>query len=114
MGAVRIGIKAFTEAVYAFGKLPRNANIVDVGGGLGQVSLRIVEKILGLSFTVQGQARVIEIATSGGLVGSCNSLRRSLYAVTQVPSAKGTSWRAYINVAQREFLLTNDLLTPTQ
>lgn len=60
-------IKAFTEDVYAFGKLPSNATIVDVGGGLGQVSLRIVEKILGLSFTVQGQARVIEIATSGGI-----------------------------------------------
>jgi hypothetical protein len=59
-------IKAFTEDVYAFGKLPSNATIVD-GGGLGQVSLRIVEKILGLSFTVQGQARVIEIATSGGI-----------------------------------------------
>jgi sterigmatocystin 8-O-methyltransferase len=60
-------IKAFTEDVYAFGKLPSNATIIDVGGGLDQVSLYIAGKILGLSSTVQGQARVIEIATSGGI-----------------------------------------------
>ena len=61
-------IRPLTEEVYPFDKLPEGAQVVDVGGGRGQVSIRIAEKVPHLSFVVQDQASVVEsVQAEGGL-----------------------------------------------
>lgn len=61
-------IRPLTEKVYPFHELKDGAKIVDVGGGRGQVSIRIAEKVPHLSFVVQDQASVIEsVLSEGGL-----------------------------------------------
>lgn len=60
--------KTLKEDIYPFEEvLPSDALIVDVGGGLGQVSTRIAERIPRLRFLVQNQAGVVEVARSSGL-----------------------------------------------
>ncbi|ERF73283.1 hypothetical protein EPUS_03115 [Endocarpon pusillum Z07020] len=60
--------RCLTEDIYPFEEeLPSDALIVDVGGGLGQVSTRIAEKIPRLRFLVQDQAGVVEVTRSSGL-----------------------------------------------
>ena len=58
-------IKTLTEEIYPFEKLPVGSTVVDVGGGIGTVSLRIMEKVPHVSFIVQDQASVIQIADDG-------------------------------------------------
>ena len=61
-------IRPLTEEVYPFDQLPEGAQVVDVGGGRGQVSIRIAEKVPHLSFVVQDQASVVEsVQAEGGL-----------------------------------------------
>ncbi|KAI9767101.1 MAG: hypothetical protein M1840_005890 [Geoglossum simile] len=60
-------VKSLTEDVYPFHELPAGAKIVDVGGGRGQVSVRIAEKEPHLSFVVQDHATVIEAGQAEGL-----------------------------------------------
>ena len=61
-------IRPLTEEVYPFHNLADGAKIVDVGGGRGQVSIRIAEKVPHLSFVVQDQASVVEsVLSEGGL-----------------------------------------------
>ena len=61
-------IRPLTEDVYPFHELLDGAKVVDVGGGRGQVSIRIAEKVPHLSFVVQDQASVVEsVLSEGGL-----------------------------------------------
>lgn len=60
--------RPLTGEVYPFDKLAEGAKIVDIGGGRGQVSIRIAEKVSHLSFVVQDQASVVEsVLAEGGL-----------------------------------------------
>ena len=61
-------IKTLTEEIYPFEKLPVGSTVVDVGGGIGTVSLRITEKVPHVSFVVQDQAGVIEVADVGSAI----------------------------------------------
>ena len=61
-------IRPLTEDVYPFDQLPQGAKVVDVGGGRGQVSIRIAEKVPHVSFVVQDQASVVQsVQAEGGL-----------------------------------------------
>jgi sterigmatocystin 8-O-methyltransferase len=60
-------VKCLTEDIYPFHELPAGSKIVDVGGGRGQVSVRIAEKEPHLSFVVQDHATVIEAGQAEGI-----------------------------------------------
>ena len=58
-------IKDLTEEIYPFEELPAGSTVVDVGGGIGTVSRRIMNKVPHLSFIVQDLASVIQVADDG-------------------------------------------------
>jgi sterigmatocystin 8-O-methyltransferase len=60
-------IKALTEDVFPFETLPKNAKVVDVGGGRGHVSVRIAEKMPGMTFIVQDEELILEAGKDGGI-----------------------------------------------
>ncbi|KAH8585512.1 putative O-methyltransferase [Bisporella sp. PMI_857] len=60
-------IKALTEDVFPFETLPKNAKVVDVGGGRGHVSVRIAEKMPGMSFVVQDEKLILEAGRDEGI-----------------------------------------------
>jgi len=60
-------IKALTEDVFSFETLPKNAKIVDIGGGRGQVSIRIAEKMPAMTFVVQDEELILQAGIDGGI-----------------------------------------------
>lgn len=60
-------LKSLTEDIYSFESLPDGATVVDVGGGRGQVSLRIAEKIPHLQFVIQDEKTVLEAGQAEGI-----------------------------------------------
>jgi len=60
-------IKPLTEDVFPFDTLPANAKVVDVGGGRGQVSVRIAEKMPEMSFVVQDEEAILEAGQAEGV-----------------------------------------------
>lgn len=60
-------IKTLTEDMYPFGSLPASSTIVDVGGGRGQVSVRIAEKVPVLNFIVQDDKAILEAGQAEGV-----------------------------------------------
>ncbi|RHZ57240.1 O-methyltransferase xanE [Aspergillus thermomutatus] len=60
-------MKTLTEDMFPFESLPQGAKVVDVGGGRGQVSVRIAEKIPGLDFVVQDDVSMLEAGQAEGI-----------------------------------------------
>ncbi|KAF4635649.1 hypothetical protein G7Y89_g2449 [Cudoniella acicularis] len=60
-------IKALTEDIFPFETLPKNAKIIDVGGGRGQVSVRIAEKMQGMTFVIQDEELILEAGKDCGI-----------------------------------------------
>ncbi|KAF2195912.1 putative O-methyltransferase [Zopfia rhizophila CBS 207.26] len=60
-------IKALTEDVFPFHTLPPRTKIVDVGGGRGQVSIRIAEKMPDMTFVVQDNEDILKAGQDEGV-----------------------------------------------
>lgn len=60
-------IKALTEDVYPFEQLPSQAQVVDLGGGRGQVSVRIASKYPEMKFVVQDDEAILEAGQAEGV-----------------------------------------------
>jgi sterigmatocystin 8-O-methyltransferase len=60
-------IKALTEDIFPFDTLPSRAKIVDLGGGRGQVSIRIAEKMPDMNFVVQDDEAILEAGQAEGV-----------------------------------------------
>jgi sterigmatocystin 8-O-methyltransferase len=60
-------IKALTEDVYPFHKLPPQTQIIDLGGGRGQVSVRLASKFPGMKFVVQDDEAILEAGQAEGV-----------------------------------------------
>jgi sterigmatocystin 8-O-methyltransferase len=60
-------IKALTEDIFPFDTLPHRAKVVDIGGGRGQVSIRIAEKMPDMSFVVQDDEAILEAGQAEGV-----------------------------------------------
>lgn len=71
-------IKTLTEEIYSFKGLSVDSTVVDAGGGIGTVSLSIVERVLQVAFIEQDQAGVIQIADKGILGSGASNLVLSM------------------------------------
>lgn len=60
-------VKTLTEDIYPFELLPDGSKVVDVGGSRGHVSVRIAEKVPGLSFVVQDDEGILEAGQAEGI-----------------------------------------------
>lgn len=90
-------IRPLTEEVYPFNELRDGAKIIDVGGGRGQVSIRIAEKVPHLSFVVQDQSSVVELVLSeGGLDEMDDRVEFQAHNFFTTPTVKGKGAGAYL------------------
>jgi 16S rRNA A1518/A1519 N6-dimethyltransferase RsmA/KsgA/DIM1 with predicted DNA glycosylase/AP lyase activity len=55
------------ESMFSFHNVPKNATVVDVGGGRGQNSLRLLRKFDHLKFIVQDDPSVVDSLKSNPL-----------------------------------------------
>lgn len=60
-------IKPLTEDIFPFDTIPSDAKLVDVGGGRGQVSVRIAGKKPHMTFVVQDEEAILEAGQAEGV-----------------------------------------------
>jgi sterigmatocystin 8-O-methyltransferase len=60
-------IKTLTEDIFPFDSLPHNATVVDVGGSKGHASVRIAEKVPGVTFVVQDDQAIVQAGQDEGV-----------------------------------------------
>ncbi|OSC97017.1 S-adenosyl-L-methionine-dependent methyltransferase [Trametes coccinea BRFM310] len=73
MGVARIvegGLSIADKSVYPWDTLPQNAVVVDVGGGIGSVSVRLAEPYPNLRLIVQDLQKTIALAPKARIWGS--------------------------------------------